>query len=75
MPILFVRNFLKIPPEADPPLAEKKPGYLNDSILFWCFIASILLLALALGAIELLLPKDLDFISLHYNIYTGIDRA
>src|SRR3990167_8483638 len=53
----------------------KKPGYLNDSILFWCFIASILLLALALGAIELLLPKDLDFISLHYNIYTGIDRA
>ena len=83
--ILFVRNFLKIPPEADlrqrrmrlgsTPLAEKKPGYLNDSVLFWCFIASILLLALALGAIELLLPKDLDFISLHYNIYTGIDRA
>src|SRR3972149_12084815 len=57
------------------PLAEKRPGYLNDSILFWCFVASILLLALALGAIEILLPKDLDFISLHYNIYTGIDRA
>ncbi|TAN58193.1 hypothetical protein EPN15_01735 [Patescibacteria group bacterium] len=53
----------------------KKPGYLNDSILFWCFVASIFLLALALGAIEFLLPKDLDFISLHYNIYTGIDRA
>lgn len=53
----------------------KRPGYFNDSILFWCFIASILFLALALGAIEFLLPKDLDFISLHYNIYTGIDRA
>ena len=77
VPILFIRNFLKIQPKADPPLAEKikKPGYLNDSILFWCFMASILLLTLALGAIERLLPKDLDFIFLHYNIYTGIDRA
>lgn len=63
--------------KANPPRAEKikKNGYLNDSILFWCFIASILLLALAFGAIQFLLPKGLDFISLHYNIYTGIDRV
>lgn len=59
----------------NPSRAEKKTGYLNDSILFWCFIASVFLSVMAFGAIQFLLPKGLDFISLHYNIYTGIDRA